>query len=344
MKTGAYASIADRNWESDTDVIKGGADPRDCRDIAYQLIHGDTGKNLNVIFGGGRRKFLPSDVEDEEGQKGARSDGVNLIKEWLESKESNNAQYIWNRDQLLSLDKNTDHVLGLFDTDHIPYHLENVPNKPSVPELTEAAIKILSKDPNGFFLFVEGGRIDHAHHDAMSRLALDETVQFSEAIQRAVDLTNPEDTLIVVTSDHAHTMTLAGYPVRGNDILGLVGDADDGLPYLTLTYANGPGYKPVDENGKRPDYHNEDIGEFKVPLKYSICLTSRFLGNIYYKRPGLAPLDSETHGGDDVGIFAQGPWAHLLTGVNEQNVIPHVLAYASCVGDGITICDEKHTF
>lgn len=58
-----------------------------------------------------------------------------------------------------------------------------------------------------------------------------------------------------------------------------------------------------------------------------------------YRFPKTAPLSSETHGGDDVGIFASGPWSHLLTGVVEQNVIPHVMAYAACVGDGATSCD-----
>lgn len=214
---------------------------------------------MNVIFGGGKYNFLPKDVKDEEGHKGKRSDGVNLIEKWLDGKQDV-GKYIWNRDQLLSLSNDTDYVLGLFHHDHIPYHLENVPNKPSVADLTEAAIKLLDKGPNGYFLFVEGGRIDHAHHDVLAKIALDETVQFSEAIQRAVDITNEKDTLIVVTSDHAHTMSVSGYPTRGNDILGVVGNADDGLPYLTLTYANGPGYQAADENGKRPNYNEVDIG------------------------------------------------------------------------------------
>lgn len=58
-----------------------------------------------------------------------------------------------------------------------------------------------------------------------------------------------------------------------------------------------------------------------------------------YKYPGTFPLSAETHGGDDVAVFATGPWAHLFTGVMEQNVIPHLISFASCVGDGITVCD-----
>jgi alkaline phosphatase len=64
-----------------------------------------------------------------------------------------------------------------------------------------------------------GGRIDHAHHDTKAHLALDETVEFAKAVQAATDLTDEEDTLIVVTADHAHTMSISGYPARGNDIL-----------------------------------------------------------------------------------------------------------------------------
>lgn len=55
----------------------------------------------------------------------------------------------------------------------------------------------------------------------------------------------------------------------------------------------------------------------------------------------MVPLNAETHGGDDVAIFAHGPWAHLFTGVNEQNMIPHMMAYASCVGTGMTVCDKN---
>ncbi|KAG4070309.1 hypothetical protein HA402_010928 [Bradysia odoriphaga] len=87
--------------------------------------------------------------------------------------------------------------------------------------MTEAVIKMLSKNKNGFFLFVEGGRIDHAHHSTQSRKALDETVQLAEAVRVATELTDSSDTLIVTTSDHSHTMTMSGYSSRENDILRL---------------------------------------------------------------------------------------------------------------------------
>ncbi|KAF4517614.1 hypothetical protein B566_EDAN002845 [Ephemera danica] len=88
-------------------------------------------------------------------------------------------------------------------------------------------------------------------------------------------------------------------------------------------YANGPGYKPAEGNGDRYDISNDIMTDVK------------------YDYPALAPLTSETHGGDDVGVFAVGPWAHLFTGVFEQNVIPHMIAYAACIGDGLTACSQR---
>ena len=60
-----------------------------------------------------------------------------------------------------------------------------------------------------------------------------------------------------------------------------------------------------------------------------------------YKYPSMVPLTSETHGGDDVAIFARGPYAHLFTGVLEQNTLPHFMAFASCIGDGLSACTKR---
>lgn len=58
-----------------------------------------------------------------------------------------------------------------------------------------------------------------------------------------------------------------------------------------------------------------------------------------FQYPVLVPLKSAAHGGDDVAVFATGPWAHLFTGIYEQNVIPHFMAFASCIGDELTACN-----
>lgn len=147
-----------------------------------------------------------------------------------------------------------EYLLGLFEGSHMQYHMQANPDtEPTLAELTEVAIRSLSRNDNGFFLFVEGGRIDHAHHDNLVQMSLDETIQLSEAVARATELLSEQDSLLLVTSDHAHVMSLSGYSQRGRDIIGPSDDhgADD-LPYMTLSYANGPGYRP----------HREDLTQY----------------------------------------------------------------------------------
>lgn len=79
--------------------------------------------------------------------------------------------------------------------------------------MTMKAIEILSTNPEGFFLFVEGGLIDYALHSGWAHVALEETLEFSRSIQLATDVIGFNETLYVVTADHAHTITLSGYPV-----------------------------------------------------------------------------------------------------------------------------------
>jgi len=106
--------------------------------------------------------------------------------------------------------------------------------------MTRIAIQLLQKEQNGFVLFVEGGLIDKAHHKTWAKIALDETFELSKAVADAVAMTSEDDTLIVVTSDHAHTMTMSGYPKRNENILGLTRIlAMDNMTYTTLSYAIG---------------------------------------------------------------------------------------------------------
>ncbi|XP_026681224.1 alkaline phosphatase-like [Diaphorina citri] len=79
-----------------------------------------------------------------------------------------------------------------------------------------------------------------------------------------MDMVDLDETLIVVTADHSHTMTINGYPTRGNDILGLAGISDvDQSPYTTLSYANGPSSKKKDV--KRYDFSKDNLSKFTKP-------------------------------------------------------------------------------
>lgn len=135
-------------------------------------------------------------------------------------------------------------------------------------------------------------------------------------------MTSDTDTMLVVTADHAHTMSFSGYASRGNKITGIAGTGQDKLPYSTLNYANGPGFKSF-SNGQRYNISRDNLDSLKTQ-----------------QRP-LVHLDEETHGGHDVPIFAKGPFSHLLSGVHEQNYIPYAMAYAACIGNGPKMCSEK---
>ncbi|XP_031628391.1 membrane-bound alkaline phosphatase-like [Contarinia nasturtii] len=319
---GLYSHIANRNWENDKELRKNGCDPDETLDIARQLVENEVSKKMKVVLAGGREEFRDSSVLDEEGKPGKRGDKRDLIKEWVDSRtKQGKTQFVYDKQGLSTVANNTEYLLGLFNNGHCPYNtviVDKKMQKPTLTEMTEAAIKhmLKQKNDNGFFLFIEGALIDKAHHDNYARIALDETREFAKAIALAQSITNENETLIVVTSDHAHTMTYNGHSKRGNDVLGLSSEiAMDGLPYTTLSYANGLGYYyTYHENGTRIDLSNTN------------------LSNPYHNYPATIPLLSETHGGEDVGIYATGPKSHLFVGNYEQSYIPLLMANAAQIG------------
>lgn len=246
----AYSHVAHRDWESS---IPNDIQGNECKDIARQLIEDEPGSKLKVILGGGRRHFFPSSWVDPRAlESGSRKDGINLVEEWIKARKSEGLK----NDQFkfvnsthgmdnINLDK-IEYLFGLFNYSHMAYESDRDKSgdgEPSLKDMTETAIKVLRKNPEGFVLLVEGGRIDHAHHQNFASTALYETVSFDEAIEAGLKMVNKEETLALVTADHSHTLTINGYPVRGNHILGLSSDNDTwGQPFTTLMYGNGPGY------------------------------------------------------------------------------------------------------
>ena len=301
-----YSRSADRDWEADA-AIPADQQGQGCKDIALQLAEAD----FDVALGGGTAVFYGKDkggrradaAADLPGAWAARSGGV-VVKDAASLVAA-------------PMDKP---VLGIFNPSHLTYMVDRKPDspEPTLTDMTAQAIARLQADPDGFYLMVEGGRIDHAHHGGQAGYALEEAGEVARAVQWAVDHTDPAETLILVTADHSHVFTIAGYPRRGNDILGLVvppkgrgedgGDgqspvlAADGKPYTTLGYANGPGALR---------------GERTVPET-----------GIAARQQATVPTGAETHGGEDVALFATGPGAERARGVIEQNVIYTIMRKA----------------
>ncbi|KAL6259277.1 hypothetical protein P5V15_009195 [Pogonomyrmex californicus] len=324
---GLYAHINHRDWECDSAIPK---KQRLCaKDIARQLIEDEPGNQFKVILGGGAQ-YMGMNIEPIDPQSCLRSDGRNLVEEWQAKHPKGRA--VNNTQDLMSIDiNNTSHILGVFSPNHMPFHAVKSPEIPSLANMTMQAIRLLKKNKNGFLLMVESGKIDTAHHSNWAKLALRELYELEEAVKVALRLLNIEETLIIVTADHSHSFTLNGYPSRGNDILGFGNRSADLTPYETLSYANGPGFY----YHRRNDSHNVNETWRKVeedPTR----------NDPFYMHFAGKYLKDETHGGEDVGVYAIGPYSHLFRGTFEQNYIAHAVAYAACFKDWPSHCDSAY--
>ncbi|MBL4800772.1 MAG: alkaline phosphatase [Emcibacter sp.] len=327
----AYAHSPERNWENDGQ-IPSSEKQYGCKDIAQQFMDFSVGDGIEVAFGGGRSNFLPTFVRDQEGQNGKRKDGRNLVSEWIT--DHKDGQYVWNQKTFDGLDIEGDGpILGLFNASHMEYEADRENDRggePSLAQMTQKALQILTNKGGGYFLYIEGARIDHAHHKGNAYKALHGGVALADAVQMAIDMTDREDTLIIVTADHSHGFVMTGYATRGNPILGKVVENDargqakdhaalgyDNLPYTTVGYYSGPGAIQPESWSVVP---RSDLTNIDTEAKD-------------YIQQAVVPHRSETHGGEDVAIYADGPAAYLFQGVVEQNYIFHVMHHALRLGD-----------
>ena len=339
-----FSHSAHRNWENDTDVPEA-ARAAGCIDIARQLVESPFGNGPDVLMGGGRGEFTPVQQRDPEydDKVGQRLDGRDLVATWKQRHPG--GAYAWNAEQLAAAPVDAP-LLALFEPDHMQFEHDRPRDgagEPSLAEMTRAAIERLRRiNGNGYVLLVEGGRIDHAHHYGNAHRALTDTIALSEAVQAAADMTSDDDTLILVTADHAHTLSFVGYPVRGNPILGKVrgasgeeGDASQyaldatGLPYTTLSYSNGPGY--VGASAQQPEgtktFEHRASG-YQPAKNGRPDLTNVDTAHPDFMQEALVPASNESHGGDDVGLWARGPGSAAVRGSLEQNAIFHLMLQA----------------
>ncbi len=292
--------------------------------IAAQLVPATTDKGYNdklldgvdVVLGGGRQFFQPTSVG------GKRTDGRDLIAEM----KAKGYSYASNQTELNAFAPNgTNKLVGLFNSSHMNYDLvRNGTGEPSLSEMTVKAIQTLKKNPNGMFLMVEGGRIDHALHETTAIKALQDTIAFDDAIKAAIaeiKKTDPnlENTLIVVTADHDHTLVLNGYAARTGKttvnnpgVLGLlknytdgaVAKDSDGMPFSIIGFGNG-------ENRVAGDRKN-----------FPALTDSQVFADSYHQEAAIpVAAGSETHGGTNVFLGAMGKNADSFAGVMDNTKV-----------------------
>ncbi|QEL54565.1 alkaline phosphatase [Chromobacterium paludis] len=286
-----YAHVCHRDAESDiiAQAVPGGAG-----------YNAKLGGGLDVLMGGGSKFLLP------KANGGKRSDGRDLLKEFA----AKGYPVLQTGAQLAAFDaKSATKLVGIFGKDHLEYELDRVKNKvdqPSLAQMTAAAIDVLSKNGNGYVLMVEGGRIDHALHGTNAKRALVDAIAFDDAIKTALAKVDLKNTLIVVTADHDHTMTINGYSKRGNPIHDISRHYSDGQPakdadgavYTTLVFGNGPNRKPT-----------------RVSVDSATAT-----GDDYQQETGIR-LSSETHGGGDVMLMSGGAGSPGFKGVMDNTKV-----------------------
>ena len=295
-------------------------------DIAAQAVPGGAGYNaalmdgLDVLLGGGKNQF----------DSAKRPDHRDLFAELA----AHNYQVVTNATDLAAFSPtSTKKLFGAFTASHMSYEVDRIAQspivEPSLTDMTTKAIDVLSKNPNGFFLMVEGGRIDHALHETRARRALEETLAFDAAIKAALAKLDLGKTLVVVTADHDHTMIQNGYAHRvgkttstNPGILGFVrsyepqGDAGftplldrSGVPYTILGFTNGPNRV----SGPRVSTGYADLQGDAGPVPLDETLTSG-LGYRQEATVRMSMPDGETHGGTDVSIWATGASSEQVHG------------------------------
>ncbi|MYM22052.1 sulfatase-like hydrolase/transferase [Duganella sp. FT135W] len=292
-------------------------------DIAAAAVPGGTGYNsalgttgLDVLMGGGSQFFKP--VKDG----GKRADGRDLIAEM----KAKSYAYASNATEFNAIDgTKTDKLFGLFTSSHMSYDLDRDPAKePSLADMTTKAMDVLARNGKGYFLMVEGGRIDHGLHETTAKKALQDTVAFDNAIKAAIakaKLTDPTlaNTLIVVTADHDHTMVLNGYAKRTgktatgnagvlgvvkNYVTGAVEKDLDGAPYSIIGFGNG-------ENRVQASRAGQSSMDDSV--------TS---ANTYHQEAVVrVSAGNETHGGTDVFLGAIGKGADTFSGTIDNTKV-----------------------
>lgn len=291
------------------------------RDMAYQIaaqvVPGGAGYNpalkdgVDVLMGGGRNHFTPFDAARNPT---GRADGRDLMAELAVQGYTVAA----NADQMRAAPLGKKFAGIYSDVSHLDYAMARRAGQPALAQMTSKAIDLLAPNPKGFFLMVEGGKIDHALHDTNVKNALAETVDFDDAIKTALDKMEALDpglrnTLLVVTADHDHTIVMNGYAKRGSSILDIVRNVDDGAPardadgktYTALVFGNGP---------NRP-HQRADVGSAQAQA------------DDYHQETGVR-LKGETHGGGDVKLFATGAGAGAFKGTMENTRVFHLMKAA----------------
>jgi alkaline phosphatase len=312
-------------------------------------------QNIDVILGGGSAYFLP-----QKDPKSKRKDDSNLVRLF----QNDGYAVVRNRTELLAANSaETKKLFGVFHDDNMDGSLDRLflkkstvseyPDQPDLTEMTQAAIDVLSKNKNGFFLMVEAGLIDKFNHPLDWERAAFDTIMLSNTVQIAKDYAfKHKDTLVIVVPDHTHSGSIMGVIDDGKkgalrEKVGVYADA--GFP--NYPKANAQGYPEKIDVSKRmvfqyanfPDHYETMApkmdGTFVPAVKDSTG--KAYVANPKYKDapeayivPGNIPVagDVGVHTADDGLLTAMGPGAERFHGFMDNTEVFKVMVEALGLG------------
>ncbi|TBL77480.1 alkaline phosphatase [Paenibacillus thalictri] len=261
---------------------------------------------VNVFFGGGKVNFVTKD------EKGKRTD-KNIIPDY----EAKGFKTAFDKKGLEAIPANAGNALGIFADNEIPYVLDRGENTPSLPQMAQKAIDILSQNKNGFVLMIEAGRIDHAGHANDLPANIQEMLEMDQTFKTVVDFAKKDgNTSVVVTADHE----TGGLTLGINNVYELNVDLFDKQKHS---------YEYLDEMLKKAQNTDEirkivadNIG-FTDLTEEEAALILKGDGSSYGRAGGYNAVVSQRlavgwtghgHTGVDVGVWAYGPIASLVKG------------------------------
>ena len=293
------------------------------RGMTAEIATQEIAQGIEVLFGGGTMDFLPAEAG------GSRTDGRNLFDEARDA----GYQIVRTRDDFDG-DLHAP-VLGLFTPGHMAYEIDRDPaREPSLAEMMRKAIDLLKDDPDGFFLMVEGSRIDHAAHGNDAAAHLHDILAFDEAVAAALDFARADGrTLIVSTSDHETGGLTLGRNIDGMGVYAWYPEAlepirhSNGALWERLTASGDLAQTLSEETGIRLE---EIDGIRRAPLVEAFedrdahAFSRAF--NEVVSRKAVLGWTTNGHTGVDVNLYAFGPGRERFIGNHDNTEIGRILA------------------
>jgi len=272
-------------------------------------------KTADIYMGGGLSYFLPkSDL------KSKRKDDRNLIEEFKKA----GYEFVSTPEELERAFAENGKLLGLFDYEYLPYYMDREFLKvkvPSLADMTRKALEILSRNENGFFVMIEGGKIDWANHGHDPANAIWEVYEFNEAIKVALEfLEENPDTLIVITADHETGgigLSTGKYEISP-DILKKQKVSTNILAELVKGKSDEEIKKIFEEYVGISDLKPEEIEKIKKA-------NATLIGDVISARAQIG-WTTTSHSGGSVPVYAFGEGAEVFTGVYDNTDIAKKIA------------------